>query len=229
MSENMSFFIAFVAGLTSFFSPCVIPLIPAYISFITGLSLEELKETRQIQNTQRIIINIILFILGFSSIFIILGIVANSLGTLIIKNQHILKIIGGIIIILLGLHILGLFKLKFLEYEHKINIRTKGLYYVGSFIVGITFALAWTPCVGPILAVILTLAATQETLSNGIFLLAWYSLGLGIPFLISGILINKLLNFIRNAGRLIRIINIITGIFLIIIGLLLIMKGELLK
>jgi len=222
MQQQISILVAFLAGVLSFFSPCVLPLIPAYICFITGLSMDKLTDINSAENNiKKILGNIILFILGFSIIFVALGASATSIGNIIIKNQKILRIIGGTVIMIFGFHIVGLFKIKFLEYEKKIHIKTKPvLGWFGSLIVGMTFAIGWTPCIGPILGSILAFAATKKTLSEGILLLSGYSLGLGIPFLITGLAIDKILKLFTKMKKFIQLISISSGVLLIIIGIL---------
>lgn len=229
MHQQISILVAFLAGVLSFFSPCILPLIPAYICFITGLSMDELTgENSNDRNTRKILSNIILFILGFSIVFIVLGASATFLGNIIIKNQKILRIIGGIVIIAFGLHIAGLFKIKYLEYEKKIHLRNKPILGgFGSLIVGMTFAIGWTPCIGPILGSILTFAATKNTLSRGILLLSSYSLGLALPFLITGLAVNRILKLFTKVKKYIQIISVLSGVLLIIIGIL-VLSGRLL-
>ncbi|MEW6104281.1 MAG: cytochrome c biogenesis protein CcdA [bacterium] len=221
MEQQISILVAFLAGVLSFFSPCVLPLIPAYICFITGLSMDKLMDSSIKSNTKKILGNILLFILGFSIIFIALGASATSVGSVIIKNQKILRAIGGIVIIIFGLHIVGLFKIKFLEYEKRIHLKDKPvLGGFGSLIVGMTFAVGWTPCIGPIFGSILTLAATKKTLSQGILLLSSYSFGLALPFLITGLAVDRVLKMFSKVKRFISVISVFSGVVLIIIGIL---------
>jgi len=224
--ENISFFMAFGAGILTFFTPCILPLIPGYICFITGLSLDELrgskKQDAKTRNTKRILIQAILFVFGFSLIFVSLGATASFLGTLIYKYEKIIRIIGGSIIIILGLHVAGVFNIKKLEYEKKLHLKNKPANMFGSFIVGVVFALGWTPCVGPALAAMLGLAGTQKTLAQGILLLSVYSIGLGIPFILTGLAINTFFNIFDKIKRHFKIISILSGVLLVIIGILII-------
>lgn len=219
MSQQVSLFIAFLAGLATFFTPCVLPLIPVYISFISGLSLEELTTDKGAKNSRRVMVNIVLFILGFSFIFITLGASASTIGKVIIKNQKVLRIIGGAVIILFGLHILGLFKIRFLEQEKRIQLKARPVHGLGSFIVGVAFAIGWTPCIGPILGSILTFAAAQDTLNKGVLLLASYSLGMALPFFLTGLAVHKFLNIFNKFKKYFKIASAITGGLLIIAGL----------
>ncbi|HAX61943.1 MAG TPA: cytochrome C biogenesis protein [Elusimicrobia bacterium] len=222
MEQHISVIIAFFSGLVSFFSPCILPLIPVYLCFITGLSIDELKNLGENRNApKKALKEIILFILGFSIVFVSLGASAGPVGNFLIKSQKILRIVGGVVIIIFGLHIVGLFKIKYLEYEKKIHLKNKPMLGgFGSFIIGITFAIGWTPCIGPILGSILTLAATKKTLSQGVLLLSSYSLGLGLPFLITGLAVSKIMKLFTKLGKYLRIISLSTGILLIVVGVL---------
>ena len=179
-------FIAFSAGLISFLSPCVLPLIPGYISYVSGSSFNELIEKK---NTN--LIPIILFTVGFSIVFIIFGAASTFLGQLLLQNSFELRIVAGVIIILFSLHIIGLINLKFLNYEKRIQTNNNKNIF-SPIIIGAAFGFGWTPCIGPILGSILVLAATEESVNKGILLLFFYSLGLAIPFILSGYLIQKL-------------------------------------
>ncbi|MEW6096593.1 MAG: cytochrome c biogenesis protein CcdA [bacterium] len=220
--EHISLFIAFVAGLLSFLSPCVLPLIPAYISFVTGLSIDELKDTDK--GMTGIIIGTVLFILGFSCIFVLLGASATYISSFMTSNKEILHLILGIIVIIFGVHFLV--PIKSLQYEKRFHIKKRPTNILGSFLVGIAFALAWTPCIGPILGSILTLAATKDTVCDGIILLTSYSLGLGLPFLVTSIAIGSFFTFFSKIRRYFRIISVISGVVLIGVGIL-IMMGKL--
>ncbi len=214
------FLLSFFAGIASFFSPCILPLVPAYICFVTGFSIDELTRSKDIkQNMLRIFFQTCLFALGFSFVFVLLGASASLAGKLLIQYQKYIKIAGGIIAILFGLHIAGIFKIKRLDREIKFHLHRKPSNLLGAFIIGIVFSIGWTPCVGPILGTILTYAASSEKLSEGVLLLSIFSLGLSIPFLICGLAINAFFNMFTKIRRYYRIISIISGIILIIIGL----------
>jgi cytochrome c-type biogenesis protein len=222
-TENVSLLVAFTAGLISFFSPCVLPLIPSYMAFITGISLEELSAQENLKEVRRTVVwNSLLFIGGFSSIFIAMGASATFIGAFLQEHIRWFEIIGGIVVIILGLHFLGLFKLKFLERERKFHLKSKPLGLFGTFVVGMAFGAGWTPCVGPILGSILTLAATTQDVATGIVLLVFYSLGLGIPFFLAGILIHKFFEYFKAIRKYFRIITAVGGLLLIIVGVLLI-------
>ena len=207
-------FLAFGAGLMSFLSPCVLPLIPGYISFVSGQSFQELTSKKNIN-----IFPLILFCLGFSTVFIIFGATASFLGQLLLQNSQILRIIAGIIIIILSLQLIGILNLSFLNFEKRFDAKkTENIFF--PYIIGMAFGFGWTPCIGPILGSILALAAIEETLGRAIFLLILYSLGLTIPFVISGYLIQKFLIFSKNFKKNVNIISKIGGIVLLITGAL---------
>lgn len=222
MAQQVSLALAFFAGLLTFLSPCILPLIPAYISFITGVSIDDLvsgKEEKK-EMTGRIFLEMVLFISGFSLVFVLLGASASYFGKFLLSHLRVLRTIGGILVILFGLYIAGLFKLSFLGYERRIHLKMKPINILGSFIVGTVFALGWTPCAGPILATILTYAGTGETVGAGIFLLGSYSLGLGIPFLLSGLAVNLFVRGFRKIKRYSRLISPVTGGLLVLFGVL---------
>ena len=208
--------IAFGAGLISFLSPCVLPLIPGYISYISGSSLNELIEKKTVN-----VFPIILFAIGFSIVFISFGATASFLGSIILENSYELRIVSGIIIIIFSLHILGIINLNFLNYEKRIYAEKKSGIF-SSLLVGMAFGFGWTPCIGPILGSILALASTEQSLNRGILLLAFYSLGLAIPFILSGYLIQKFLVFSKNIKSKMNIIMKTGGALLLMTGILII-------
>ena len=206
--------VAFGAGLISFLSPCVLPLIPGYVSYISGNSLSELIEKKKVNLTP-----IILFTVGFSIVFIIFGAASTFLGQVLLQNSYELRIVAGLIIVILSLHILGMINLKFLNYEKRIQTNINTSFY-SPIIIGMAFAFGWTPCIGPILGSILVLAATEESINKGILLLVSYSLGLALPFILSGFLIQKFLIFSKNFKKNIKLVSKIGGIILLITGVL---------
>tara|TARA_B000000475_G_C15858882_1_gene391278 strand:+ start:78 stop:785 length:708 start_codon:yes stop_codon:yes gene_type:complete len=206
--------IALGAGLLSFLSPCVLPIIPGYISYITGSSLDEMIKKKNIN-----LIPIILFTLGFSIIFIIFGAASTFLGKVLLQNSNGLRIAAGLIIIILSLHIIGFINLKFLNYEKRIETNKSKNFY-SPIIIGMAFAFGWTPCIGPILGSILVIAATEESITRGILLLSCYSFGLALPFLLAGYLIQKFLIFSKNFKKNINLVSKIGGIILLITGIL---------
>ena len=206
--------IAFGAGLISFLSPCVLPLIPGYISFISGQSLNELIENKKVN-----LLPLILFSLGFSFVFIIFGATASVLGKILLQNSQQLRIIAGIIIIIFSLQLLEIVNFKFLNFEKKFYTKKSSSIF-SSFIVGMAFGFGWTPCIGPILGSILALASTEETIFKAVILLTFYSLGLAIPFVFSGYLIQKFLIFSKNFKKNINLVSKLGGIILLITGIL---------
>ena len=208
------YLIAFGAGLISFLSPCVLPLIPGYISYISGQSLQEILNQKKIS-----LLPLILFCLGFSSVFVILGASASFLGQAFLQNSEILRLSAGIIIIIFSLQLIGVINIPYLNFEKRFDAR-KSRNILFPYIIGLAFGFGWTPCIGPILGSILALASIEETLSRAILLLSFYSLGLAIPFVLSGYLIQRFLLFSKNFKKNINIISKIGGATLLITGIL---------
>ena len=207
-------FIAFGAGLISFLSPCVLPLIPGYISFISGASLNELVAKKKIN-----LMPLILFTLGFSFVFIMFGAAASYLGQVLLQNSQTLRVIAGLVIIIFSLQLIGLINISYLNFEKKIYTKKNNNIWF-SFIVGMAFGFGWTPCIGPILGSILALASTEETIFKAIILLSFYSLGLAIPFILSGYLMQRFLMFSKNFRKNINLVSKIGGMILLITGIL---------
>jgi cytochrome c-type biogenesis protein len=206
--------IAFGAGLISFLSPCVLPLIPGYVSFVSGKSLNDILENGKIS-----ISSLILFCLGFSTVFILFGATASIIGQIFLQNSEILRITAGLVIIIFSLQLLGIINISFLNFEKRYDSKTsKNIFF--PFVIGLAFGFGWTPCIGPILGSILALAAMEETLLKAVTLLSFYSLGLSIPFVLSGYLIQRFLAFSKNIRKNINIISKVGGIILLITGLL---------
>ena len=206
--------IAFGAGLISFLSPCVLPLIPGYISYISGASLDELLANKKIN-----LVPLILFTLGFSFVFIIFGAAASYLGQVLLQNSETLRILAGLIIIVFSLQLIGIININFLNFEKKIYTKKNNNIWF-SFIIGMAFGFGWTPCIGPILGSILALASTEETVFKAIILLSFYSLGLAIPFILSGYLMQRFLIFSKNFKKNINLVTKSGGIILLITGVL---------
>jgi len=206
--------IAFGAGLISFLSPCVLPLIPGYVSFISGQSLQEILKSKKID-----IVPLILFCLGFSTVFITLGASASFLGQALLQNSETLRILAGVIIIIFSLQLIGVINIGHLNLEKRFEAK-KSQHFLFPYIIGLAFGFGWTPCIGPILGSILALASIEETLSKAILLLSFYSIGLAIPFVLSGYLIQKFLLFSKNFKKNINLISKIGGIILLITGVL---------
>ena len=224
---DVSIWIAFTAGILSFFSPCVLPLIPSYLTYITGLSFGQLQEAHPGARVRLLVIaHSLTFILGFSFVFITLG---GIVGLASAGFQETLRSglvwverLGGVLIALFGLHLTGILPIGLLLGERRFHLHSKPSGFIGTFVVGLAFAAGWTPCIGPILASILMIAASSGQAGHGIWLLAVYSAGLGIPFLISGLLFHQFLAFFKHFRRHIRLTEIITGALLILVGILLI-------
>ena len=208
------YLIAFGAGLISFLSPCVLPLIPGYISYISGQSLQEILNQRKIN-----FFSLILFCLGFSTVFVILGASASFLGQELLQNSEVLRISAGIVIIIFSLQLIGIINIPYLNFEKRFDAKeSRNILF--PYVIGVAFGFGWTPCIGPILGSILALASIEETLSRAVILLISYSLGLAIPFVLSGYLIQRFLLFSKNFKKNINLISKIVGITLLITGIL---------
>jgi cytochrome c-type biogenesis protein len=215
--NNISFMLAFSAGLLSFLSPCVLPLVPAYITYITGSAVSELKSGKARFYT---VYKSLGFVLGFSIVFVAMGASITSIGKFLINNQEIFRKAGGILIILFGIHITGIFKIKTLYYEKRVIPFEKLGKNISSILVGMAFAAGWTPCVGPILASILIYAGSMETISTGIWLLAVYSLGLAVPFVLTAYAISSFTAYFKKISKYLNAISIGSGVLLIVMGVL---------
>ncbi len=220
-SSHVSFFGAFIAGFLSFLSPCVLPLIPSFITYITGLSFADLQAEHPSHKVrQQTIAHTLLFIAGFTTVFVLLGASATFIGGFLQEHMNVIRKVGGILIIIFGIHVTGLVPIHLLLGEKRVTVHRKPAGYLGSFVVGLAFAAGWTPCIGPILASILMVAATEETVSRGVLLLLAYSMGLAIPFFLSSLAMHQFLVVFNRFKKHIRIFEIITGVFLIIVGVM---------
>jgi cytochrome c-type biogenesis protein len=213
--------LAFFAGLTSFLSPCVLPLVPGYLSMISGAGLEELKAP-QANLMRRVMVNSIVFILGFSVVFIALGLAATGVGQVLGMYKHTLARIAGVVIIIFGLHLTGIFKIKALYTDARLHNVKGSSTPLGAFVIGFAFAFGWTPCLGPILSGILAVAAEQSTLVKGALLLAVYSLGLAMPFLLTALLMERFLKFYSRFRSRMHALEVASGVLLIALGVLLV-------
>jgi cytochrome c-type biogenesis protein len=216
----LGFVVAFMAGLLSFLSPCVLPLVPSYVGFITGMTLPEMAGRRRVALTHAL-----LFVLGFSLIFVILGASATALGRALNYYQVWLQRVGGVLIILFGLLCLGVFKVGLLNQERRVHLERKPVGYLGSALVGMAFGAGWTPCIGPVLGGILGLAATTNDVSRGMQLLAVYSACLAVPFLIAAVAVESFLDWFQRFRRYLPWVMRLSGILLIVVGVLLV-TGE---
>lgn len=199
----------------------MLPIVPGYLSFISGYSFDEMVHSTRSELFKKVTLNSVLFILGFSLIFIALGASATAAGQFLLQKLELFTKIAGAVIIVFGLHMIGVFKIKFLNYEKKFHTAKK-IGPLGSFVAGLAFAFGWTPCIGPVLAAILTIAAQQDTIGKGIILLSVYSLGLGIPFLVTSLSINAFLAFFKKFSRYARWVEVVGGAFLVVIGVLIV-------
>lgn len=218
--DSLPFIVAFIGGLLAFLSPCTLPLIPVYISMITGISIKELKENNQVDK-KKIIINTLFFIFGFSLVFVLVSILViyfSNFASKYIYSGFLFKILG-IIVIITGLNIMGIIKVNFLFIEKRMNFEFKKTGYLSSILLGIVFGFGWQPCVGPILTMVMGLAAKQDSLFLGSLNLILFSLGLGIPFLLIGIFIEKSISFIEKIKKYSKAIEIISGTILVLMGI----------
>ncbi len=218
--DSVSVFAAFAAGIVSFLSPCVLPLVPGYISIVSGVSLEQLQSDRSRSMTRMVVLNSVLFIVGFSITFIAMGASATLLGRVIMGQMAILYRAAGVVIIVFGLHLMGIFKIPYLYQDKRFHNVDKPRGMFGAFVLGLAFAFGWTPCLGPILAGILTFASTRETVYQGIFLLAVYSAGLGVPFLATSLSLNPFLSFYGRFKHHFRAVELVSGALVITVGVL---------
>lgn len=219
--ENVTVLLAFFAGFASFISPCVLPIVPGYLSFISGVSFEEMTSpAARSEVRRRIFLNSLLFVVGFSIVFIALGASATFVGQLLREHLRVITIVAGAVIIVFGLHMTGLFRIPFLNYEKRFHAKGKPLGMLGALLVGLAFAFGWTPCIGPILASILAVASQQESIAKGVLLLGVYSAGLGIPFLLAGVSITVFYGPFNRLKRHLPKIEMASGILLVVVGIL---------
>ncbi len=213
--------LAFFAGLVSFLSPCVLPLVPGYVSMISGAGVEELKSP-QGQLMRRVMVNSIGFILGFSVVFITLGAISTSVGQLAAQYKHTLSIVAGVVVIIFGLHLTGIFQIKWLLQDTRLHSVKGSSTPIGAFVIGFAFAFGWTPCLGPILSLILGFASQEDTVVKGILLLTVYSLGLAVPFLLTSLLMERFLKFYSRFRSHMHALEIASGGLMIALGVLLV-------
>ena len=220
MSEPLGIVVAFTAGLFSFLSPCVLPLFPSYLSFVTGMSVADLQTDVTAATRRRVLLHALTFVLGFSLVFVALGASFSAAGQVLLDYRDGIRRVGGALIVVFGLYIAGLLSFGPFSRTRQWQLRAKPAGYVGSFLVGLTFAIGWTPCVGPILGAILSLAGTAETVGRGIGLLVAYSAGLGVPFLLSAVALGMFLRFFKRYRPFIPIVERAAGVILVGVGVL---------
>ncbi len=219
MIDSVGIFAALIAGVLSFLSPCVLPLVPSYLSFVTGMSLEDMRGGF---DRRRVLVHSLLFVSGFTLIFVLLGAGATFIGSFLLYNSDWIARVGGAIIIVFGLHLLGVFRILPLMGERRVHLSSKPAGYVGTVAVGVAFGAGWTPCIGPILGAILTMAAARETVGAGIFLLFVYSVGLAVPFLLSALAMERFLQGIARFRKSLATVQIVSGLLLLLLGVLLV-------
>ena len=217
---EISYFYVVLAGLLSFLSPCVLPIVPGYLCFLAGTSLDKIASGEDASKERNVFYFALSFVFGFSTVFILLGASATLLSGLIYEYLDILRIVGGIIIIIFGIHFMQIIQLPFLNRDTRYQIESYRPGIVGSYVIGLSFAFGWTPCIGPILGSVLSIAASSETVTYGIVLLMLYSADLGIPFLLAAYAINGFMRFLSKIRNYIRAIEIFTGVLLVIFGIL---------
>jgi cytochrome c-type biogenesis protein len=219
--ENVGILTAFAFGLLSFISPCVLPIVPGYLSFISGVTFDEMQnDSTRARVRNRIVANSILFILGFSVVFIALGASATVVGRFLHEQISLISKVAGAVIIVFGFHMIGVFKIPFLNYEKRFQTNAKPLGFLGAFLVGLAFAFGWTPCIGPILAAILAIASQEDSVGKGMVLLSSYSLGLGVPFLLAAMSLTAFFNAFNKFKRHLHTVEVVGGVMLVAVGAL---------
>jgi cytochrome c-type biogenesis protein len=214
---GLGLLVAFAAGLLSFLSPCVLPLVPSYVGFLTGMTLTEMSGRRRVA-----VVHALLFVAGFSLVFVLLGASATALGSALKHYQTWIARVGGVLVILFGLLCLGMVKVGFLQQERRLQLQNKPVGYLGSALVGIAFGAGWTPCIGPVLGAILSLAATTESVSRGMLLLGVYSAGLAVPFLLAAVAVESFLDWFQRFRRFLPWVMRVSGVLLIFVGVLMV-------
>jgi cytochrome c-type biogenesis protein len=223
MTSSVSLVAAFLAGLFSFVSPCVLPIVPGYLSFISGVNVAQWKgDAAPSELVRRVVLASLAFVLGFSTVFVALGAAATLVGALLQEHKRALGMAGGVVILVLGLHTMGVFKIQWLLGEKRASVTTRPLGPLGAYVVGLAFAFGWTPCIGPILGAILLYASQQETVGQGVVLLSAYSAGLGIPFLLSALAVNWFFKASGGLRKWMHAVEVVSGVLLVGVGVLLV-------
>lgn len=227
MNKDVPILVSFLAGIASFISPCVLPIVPGYLSFISGVGTEEMRTAEdKARVSRRVLLSAFVFVLGFSTVFVALGASATFVGSFLRTHLRLISQIAGVLIIIFGLHMTGIFKINFLTYEKRFHQKDQPASLLGAYLVGLAFAFGWTPCIGPILASILSMAAFEKTLWRGVLLLAVYSLGLGIPFLLAAMGLNTFYSFFKGFKKHLHTVEVVSGALMILAGIL-ILTGSL--
>ncbi|GAB6097630.1 cytochrome c biogenesis protein CcdA [Desulfatiferula olefinivorans] len=219
LTQTVTYPAALLAGLLSFLSPCILPLIPAYFTFITGMSVDEMTRDDDRAVRIKVILSTLAYVLGFSLVFILMGAAVSVLGHQLGEYRDLIRTIGGFVVVVFGVHLAGIVRIPGLDFEKRLHVSKKPLHVFGTFLVGMAFGAGWSPCIGPMLGTILAIAAQEGSVSNGMALLAVYSLGLALPFMLLSVFITYMLRVIRKAGQAIRYVTVTSGVFLIVIGL----------
>ncbi|MBN9531274.1 MAG: cytochrome c biogenesis protein CcdA [Alphaproteobacteria bacterium] len=224
MAVDITYAAAAGGGLLSFLSPCVLPLVPSYLCFIAGASLDDLvaQDGRDQGTTRRVVLAALAFVLGFSTVFVALGASASAIHALLFEHIDVIGKVAGALIIVLGIHYIGIFRIPFLDREARMQVEARPVHWLGAYVVGLAFAFGWTPCIGPILATILTVAATQDSLGYGVSLLATYAAGLGIPFLLAALALRPFLRFAARFRRHLKKVEIAAGLMMVVTGVMII-------
>jgi len=220
MNEPLGVVVAFTSGLFSFLSPCVLPLFPSYLSFVTGMSVSDLSADLTAATRRRVMLHAVAFVVGFSVVFVALGASFSAAGAFLLDYRDWIRRVGGVLIVVFGLYVVGVLRIGIFGRAQQLQLNAKPAGYVGSFIVGLTFAIGWTPCVGPILGAILSLAGTVDTVRRGVGLLVAYSAGLGVPFLLSAAALGAFLKFFKRYRPFIPVVERFAGVVLVVVGFL---------
>jgi len=219
--DDLSLWVAFIGGVVSFASPCVLPLMPGYLGYISGISAEEAEDISRRTYMLHTLLHALLFGVGFTSVFVAMGLTATSIGSFLVGNLHILQRVAGVLLIIFGLHMTGLLRLSWFYRERRVEMKSREAGVFRSYLLGMAFGFGWTPCVGPILGGVLTMAASQEQVLSGGLLLFVYSLGMGLPFMITAVALTFSLSFASRTGKFLHYLHIIAGAIMLVMGVLL--------
>lgn len=219
--DDLSLWVAFIGGVVSFASPCVLPLMPGYLGYISGISAEEAEDISRRTYMLHTLLHALIFGVGFTSVFVAMGLTATSIGSFLVGNLHILQRVAGVLLIIFGLHMTGLLRLSWFYRERRVDVKSREAGVFRSYLLGMAFGFGWTPCVGPILGGVLTMAASQEQVLSGGLLLFVYSLGMGLPFMVTAVALTFSLSFASRTGKFLHYLHIIAGAIMLVMGVLL--------